>query len=223
MAPSTRGTVGRLVAEFAVIVLGVLVALAADRWNQSRQDRSASIDFARRLEIELTADSVRFHNQAEQANQAAAQCLSLLHLLSGSGVEAQAPRLYQDCVIGAPLAYAGGSTFQEIRNTGALHLLSPESRQALFDYYGLLDALLLRLRDFRNVGWVPLSEAAFGTGAWLPEGSLTAEEWLARLRAYPDIEERVNRAIGWQRTTAGALGGWEPVLGQLLTTVRGGY
>jgi hypothetical protein len=220
VAHPRRAKIGRLFAELAVIVLGVLLALAADRWNQSRQDRDASVDYGRRLVTELAADSVRIHREVDRANATAAACLSLLDLVSGSGLEAQAPALYRNCVAASELPYGGGSTFQEIRNTGSLDLLVPEVRQALFDYYGFVDVQLRRLQDIRDLGWVPLSEAAYGTGAWLPDGSLTAEEWLARLRAYPDIEERINRAIGWRQTSAFTLQGWERLIGNVLMTIR---
>lgn len=56
-APRRAALVRRLVAEFVVIVLGVLVALAADRWI-TRLDRDAlEEDYLSRLEADLKRDS----------------------------------------------------------------------------------------------------------------------------------------------------------------------
>lgn len=47
---------GRLVGEFAIIVIGVLVALAVDDWNQYRSDRRLEAGILSRMENELVAD-----------------------------------------------------------------------------------------------------------------------------------------------------------------------
>ena len=49
----------RLLLEFVVIVLGVLVALAADRWAQDRADRDLEAAYVQRLTNEIRGDSVR--------------------------------------------------------------------------------------------------------------------------------------------------------------------
>lgn len=40
----------KLSTEFVVIVVGVLVALAADRWNQGRMDTAAEAEYIARLD-----------------------------------------------------------------------------------------------------------------------------------------------------------------------------
>jgi hypothetical protein len=47
---------GRLIGEFVVIVLGVLVALAVDDWNQERSDRELEINLLDRMQSEVLAD-----------------------------------------------------------------------------------------------------------------------------------------------------------------------
>lgn len=51
-----RDVVGRLAGEFTVIVLGVLVALAVDDWNQYRNDREVEAGILARMAEELVAD-----------------------------------------------------------------------------------------------------------------------------------------------------------------------
>ena len=51
-----RKLAGRLIGEFVVIVLGVLVALGVDDWNQERSDRELEINLLDRMQSELLAD-----------------------------------------------------------------------------------------------------------------------------------------------------------------------
>jgi hypothetical protein len=46
----------RLVAEFLVIVVGVLVALGVDQWVQDRQDRALEAEYLERLLADVRYD-----------------------------------------------------------------------------------------------------------------------------------------------------------------------
>ena len=50
--------VRRLVGEFGVIVLGVLVALGVDDWEEGRRDRALERSLLGRMEAELLVDGV---------------------------------------------------------------------------------------------------------------------------------------------------------------------
>ncbi len=47
LKPRLERPVGRIIGEFVVIILGVLVALAADRWNQGRSGALRSVTITR--------------------------------------------------------------------------------------------------------------------------------------------------------------------------------
>jgi hypothetical protein len=59
--------VRRWAGEFAVIVLGVLVALAVDDWNSARQDRALEGSLLDRMETELLADGADLATAAADA------------------------------------------------------------------------------------------------------------------------------------------------------------
>ena len=80
----TRGFVARLVAEFAIIVIGVLVALAVDAWVDDRSDRQLEGQILSELHAEL--DSLRFHaNRVIEFDERVTESLErLISGLSGS-------------------------------------------------------------------------------------------------------------------------------------------
>jgi|GEM_PF-3951423 len=49
----SRRSVARISAEFLLIVLGVLVALAVDRWSESRADRELEVMYLERLRVDM--------------------------------------------------------------------------------------------------------------------------------------------------------------------------
>ncbi|MGI9628968.1 MAG: hypothetical protein ACR2QM_19210, partial [Longimicrobiales bacterium] len=58
LSPPRTGMLGRLVGELLVIVVGVMLALAVDRWNQARVDGALATEYHTRLLAELVADSI---------------------------------------------------------------------------------------------------------------------------------------------------------------------
>ncbi len=57
---------GKLVAEFLLIVIGVLVALAVETALDSRQDDQLRDEYIARLKIDVAADKGAIENRIEQ-------------------------------------------------------------------------------------------------------------------------------------------------------------
>jgi len=87
---TSRSVVGRLVGEFTVIVLGVLVALAVDDWNQYRNDREVEAGILARMADELVADGADLATADWDAH---ARLWVLDAMLSGLGDQQAARRL----------------------------------------------------------------------------------------------------------------------------------
>jgi hypothetical protein len=213
---------GRLVGEFVLIVVGVLLALAADRWNQERLDRVAAAEYGERILSELVADSLRLDAARRYHADRISGGVALLAAVSPSSDPDTLPsEVYFRAAGNAPLPYAGGTTFRELESSGALGLITSEARQALFDYYGWVDATLGRLQDTRSYSREPLIQAANRSGFWTPprDRAVTSASW-RRLRAYPEVADLVTALIAYHSVTADQLDDWTDRLSQLLSTLR---
>ena len=71
---------GRIATEFAVVVVGVLVALSADRWVQSLDDRAAEAFYLERLTADLRADSATLVDAIRFATTRGETAFSILEL-----------------------------------------------------------------------------------------------------------------------------------------------
>ena len=210
----------RLLGEFTVIVLGVLAALAADRWNQGRLDQQLAASYPARLVAELTADSVRLEGHRRRADRAIASGLALLEVVQSTAPDSTARSLYYGCSAGA-LPHPGGATFNEIQNTGGLRLLSTEVQQTLFDYYGFVGGIRGRIEDARRAERTPYNTAGNQSGAWMPRDRVSQLEFTERLRAYPNVEGLIQGCVAYQRGANQSLvGSWIRRLGEVLETVR---
>jgi hypothetical protein len=135
-APSgLRASAPRLIAEFFVIVIGVLGALAADQWVQDREDRVLEAEYLDRLRADAGYDreEIRFVQAVTLAGVAAIDSM-----LDPAFVE----RASDDALFSAALLAASArqvdlsrGTWEELVASGRIALLKdPEVRLALADY-----------------------------------------------------------------------------------------
>ena len=135
--------VTRGVAELLVIVVGVLIALGLDNWNQDRKDRELSYEYVERLVGDLRAD-VAWADQALEGLEDKREALSfLLELGADRDPEfADASRLVRAFPGTLMLAFNAPSmrtaTIDDMRSTGSLSLISEvELREEILRHYAL--------------------------------------------------------------------------------------
>jgi hypothetical protein len=135
--------VGWLFAEFAVIVLGVLTALAADEWRQGRQELEAEVGYVERLRTNLQSDTAAYRNAIENNAEARRVLQTFLDVLDD---RIPFPEDHMD----VPAALNGGliarfdgprrDTYDELINQGDLgRIRSSLIRDALAGYYGSIE------------------------------------------------------------------------------------
>lgn len=125
----------RLGAEFVVIVLGVFLALAADRWNQGRSDAAAEAAYVTRLTNDIRSDSVRAEEYLARVPAIGAARDTLVGVLDGSS----SPENLRATIFRAMGGWTmlPASTWSELLASSSLNLLAdPEVREAVSTYYG---------------------------------------------------------------------------------------
>ena len=132
---SVRTSAPRLIAEFLVIMIGVLGALAADQWAQDREDQALESEYLDRLRTDARYDREE---------------IEFVLAVSRSGLEAVdslldptfSERASDDALLSAALLAAlarqvdlSRGTWEELVASGRIALLKePEVRLALADY-----------------------------------------------------------------------------------------
>lgn len=124
-----------LFAEMAVIVASVFVALAADRWNQSRGDRALEAAYLDRFAAELSDDRSSAEAYLEGFDAVVLATDSLLTFVDGGtappSLASTVPRAFQQFKLPA------ASTWNEMLSSSSLGLVrDPAIRKILSEYYG---------------------------------------------------------------------------------------
>ena len=192
-------------AEFAVIVMGVLVALAVDEWQDARQDRSLELEYAARLRADLQADTLRLNRFARGPLGTKAEVLRLLQSETDPLSADRTPSEFLGALERSTywgLPETRDAVFRELESTGRLGLLGePDLRSDLAAYYafsGLLyDLLAEPFGDYRRI----LTETFSGDlqHRWrvesLPIDEAEVRAEVRKLRAHPDLAGAINAEL----------------------------
>ena len=136
-------SIQRSVAEFAIIVLGVLAAFAVENWKESHAESILEAQYLERLVSDVTFDVERLQftiNLAEQKNQA-------LRTVRSWSSDSDRPELLikglrRAIYLGWSLPALNTATIEDLNSTGRLGLIEDtDLRRAILDYY----------RDMNNV------------------------------------------------------------------------
>ena len=133
----------RVVGELLVIIVGILIALTLDSWNQARKDQALSQEYLERLIVDLRADVAL----ADQLLISLSVKNSGLAILAGvardnSLIRTDPPGILRAIPGTLQLAFNAPSsrttTFDDMMSTGRLSLItSIKIRDEVLDYYAL--------------------------------------------------------------------------------------
>lgn len=137
--------------QFAIIVVGVLVALAADRWNQDRQDRLTEAQYIGALIDDLEADTAAIARALDLVTNFVAHGRRVVQVLEGADWAGTPDDLARAVEYSLYLPFPDGfarATFQDLQSTGNLGLIRSDSlRKTLTRYYGAVEGV---------EGWLPV-------------------------------------------------------------------
>ena len=186
----------RVVVELAIIVVGVLIALAVDQWASDRAARKTELDYLHALSADLRSDSSLFTDVLIPIMGRAREALDDI----GPVVRGEVPFPVDTIAFLQQVVTSTGSftqlgvrtTFEELLSTGSLRLIrSSTLRSSLASYYeskGLQEnRSAMRASGYPDVVRTFLPGDAFG-----PERSALA--------VVPELEIRV---FGLQRAVNG--------------------
>jgi hypothetical protein len=138
----------RALAEFAVILVGVLAAFAVDDWATDRADRADERRYLTELLGDIRADSAVIERQIALLATVRSRLAELAPVARSEAPVPADTIAFLRQVAGShiyPLGLGPQTTFRELLATGSLRLIrSPELRSAVIGYYDLKDITELR-------------------------------------------------------------------------------
>lgn len=152
------------IGELLIVIVGVLVALAVDQWNDQRRDRAEETEIVGRLITDLRADLERLSYGQTVISRKEASLHRVYSSLASPNERPKNPSAFlQDIVSGAGYGWSQARalrpTFSELVSSGKLALIHDTAiRTKVVEYY---DADLIRQSriDARKTGYPDLSYA----------------------------------------------------------------
>lgn len=178
----------RLLGEFAVIVVGVLVALAADRWNQARLATDTELVYLDRLAADVRADSVEAATALERIPTALAARDSLLRAVDR---QAALPPDLASAVFRAweTVRLPPPTTWGELTSSGAAIVISDvDLRRGLSEYYAARTEAAYYLASAELRGRYPFVTAMYPIGLMEQPGRADAPR---RFVEWPGIRDHL--------------------------------
>jgi len=156
---STRKYLLYAIGEIALVVIGILIALQVNNWNEQRKIRSAEIDSIAKLHDESELIVAFFKQDLKQANgwlsdgEYAAKVLNEKSLANIDTIRF----IYGVGVISVyPAITPPRSVFDELNTSGKFMQISSDSiRAKIMEYYAQLDYTRSQLNYFRQTVRIP--------------------------------------------------------------------
>lgn len=206
----------KLVSGFAVIVLGVLVALAGDRWNQSRQDGQLETDYLAGVIADLVVDSGMIELEIEQTRLREEASRRVLQVFEGDAPDSELTSIgWFDLAGPSAQPLSASWTFQELQSTGNVRLISDRRlRRVLFEYYGVVAFQRERMTYIQSLGRDGVSELMWAEGG--PYSGAT----VADLAGQPGAAAELERLVSYHTFRRELLATWGEAAGQALAVAR---
>ena len=226
----------QLLADFVVIVLGVLVALALDEYASGRRDRAAERQYAARLAADLAADTTTFAWLRGILDVKARTLGELLEdpiaFTTVDDPEEKLSALNRATFWG--LMAINTATFEELKSTGSLRLLrDPALRSRLTGHYSgyervtqIIDMNHLNGGRFKEITISSLpgslhNPTETNTLAGVDEDAL--RRGLEAIVAHPDIRGAVNAELQYTWLMRSSLADADAQTRGLLATIDSMY
>ena len=222
------------ISELAIVVAGVMIALAADGWSQRRADRELEQRYIDDLIVDLRSDTAQLRIAIELAESRAALGHAALRAMDGDTVLTPGELVVaveRQFYFAFP-AYSR-TTIADLMSTGNLRLLRDRAlKRQLSEYYQTIDRLEQWSENWRAVqrdmerlmpelltiqhreavitasappaGW----NGTWPPSPWAPEFDVSETEGraiLVRLRAHPGARARIEGMIRVQGNQYGVL------------------
>ena len=141
----------RTAIEFAVIVVGVLVALGVESWREDVADRTLELEYLERLKNDFHNDSVRIAGAIEATAVQQGHINLALQVLEDRGSNSDEELLSVFMASRSIYSREIGATFQELFGTGQLRLVrNSELRIRLVDFYSWLSVAIVAAPGLRD-------------------------------------------------------------------------
>lgn len=138
------------IGEIVLVMVGILLALQIDNWNEARKDRSTEGKYMERLLHDLQNDMIYFESQILLSERAVNHLDSfLIEMYKAPGSPDDVERILKHSSLQTNDLTLKNSTFRELISTGSMNIFSEQNiKVAIMDYYHLGEDIASQIKEF---------------------------------------------------------------------------
>jgi hypothetical protein len=136
--------------EIVLVMVGILLALQIDNWNEARKDRSTEERYMERLLHDLQNDTIYFESQISLSERTISHLDSfLLEMYKAPKSPDDVERIMKHSSFETDDLILKNSTFRELISTGSMNIFSDQNiKVAIMDYYHLGEEIASQIKEF---------------------------------------------------------------------------
>ena len=133
-----------------LVMIGILLALQIDNWNEARKVRNTEEQYLERLLHDLQNDTIYFESQISSAEKAISHLDSfLVEMYKAPKNPDDVKRIIRHNSFGTDDLTLKNSTFNELISTGSMNIFSEQIiKVAIMDYYQLGEEIASQIKEF---------------------------------------------------------------------------
>jgi len=140
------------IGEIVLVVIGILIALQINNWNEEKKDRSLEIEFLKRLKSDLVTDSTYYSRRIKDSENfvmSNIDFISELYMVQKNYTDVKI--LFEKLTLSSKHLVTQNSTYLELINDGKLNLIrNTELKTALIGYYRNNDEAGKHIEEFNT-------------------------------------------------------------------------
>ncbi|MBT8219038.1 MAG: hypothetical protein KJP00_04405 [Bacteroidia bacterium] len=136
--------------EILLVVIGILIALSINNWNEQRKNNNLERQFLTGLRADLVSDSTLFSKRIQEAENHIRFNRSFIEeLYKEQRTYNDIKSLYKKLSLYSDLLTIQNSTYQELINDGKLNLIrNEELKSAIINYYNATEEASKHIEEF---------------------------------------------------------------------------
>ena len=140
------------IGEIILVVIGILIALQVNNWNESNKLKKEETLYLKRLKIDLEKDTLYYKNSIDRANLLIDRNNSFLKKIYDQQKSIDEGRTLMNIALwDSEYLTVQNNTYRELVSSGKLNIIpNPTLKEAVIDYYRLIESKANYIKEFNE-------------------------------------------------------------------------
>lgn len=150
------------IGEIVLVVIGILIALQINNWNEQNKINKTEHKYLKRLVIDLAVDSIYYEQKIMKSELAIKELNEYIHKAyeTQKSME-EVKELFNHLYLNTDHLTTQNSTYKELISSGNINIFKNESlKESIIDYYRIIEESTTQIEEFNLVSTQYLVESS---------------------------------------------------------------